>query len=122
MGSLEWGQCGVTTISSPLRDLLPVMAGNAPAATQGVDPMAILPDTKALQARIAELEAKLKAKERAITLKVSEKGCVSLYGFGRFPVSLYGNQWQKLIEMAPEITAYIEANKDKISFDKNKAA
>jgi hypothetical protein len=78
-------------------------------------------DMKAALARIQELEAKVKATERKISLRVSEKGCVSLYGFGRFPVSLYGNQWQKLIEMAPEITAYIEANKDKISFDKKKS-
>jgi len=42
------------------------------------------------------------------TLKVSEKGGVSLYGLGRFPVTLYKEQWIKLLDMAPEIRAFID--------------
>src|SRR5881628_787346 len=49
--------------------------------------------TAALLARIAQLEAAAKATERKLSLKVSEKGAVSLYGMGRFPVTLYGTQW-----------------------------
>jgi hypothetical protein len=82
----------------------------------------VLPDLQAenaeLQARIQELEAKLKANEKRATLRVSKKGCVSLYGFGRFPISLYGNQWGKLWEIQEDVKAFIEANKDKISFAK----
>jgi hypothetical protein len=49
-------------------------------------------------------------KNRAIkrtTLKVSEKGGVSVYGLGRFPVTLYKEQWEKLLEMAKDIHAFI---------------
>jgi hypothetical protein len=41
---------------------------------------------------------------------VSEKGAVSVYGMGRFPVTLYKEQWLKLLDMAPEIRAFIAAN------------
>jgi hypothetical protein len=44
---------------------------------------------------------------RGVTLKVSEKGGVSVYGLGRFPVTLYQEQWQKLLDMADDIRAFI---------------
>jgi len=44
---------------------------------------------------------------RAVTLKVSEKGGLSVYGMGRFPVTLYKEQWIKLLDMADEIRAFI---------------
>jgi hypothetical protein len=44
---------------------------------------------------------------RGVTLKVSEKGGVSVYGLGRFPVTLYKEQWLKLLEMADEIRTFI---------------
>jgi hypothetical protein len=47
---------------------------------------------------------------RGITLKVSEKGAVSLYGVGRFPVTLYKEQWAKILGMAGEIEAFIRDN------------
>jgi hypothetical protein len=43
-------------------------------------------------------------------LKVSEKGALSLYGVGRFPVTLYKEQWVKVLEKADEIRAFIVAN------------
>jgi hypothetical protein len=43
-------------------------------------------------------------------MKVSEKGALSVYGMGRFPVTLYKEQWLKLLGMADEIKAFIEAN------------
>lgn len=49
------------------------------------------------------------------TIKVSEKGACSVYGLGRFPVSLYRSQWERLFTMVPEIQAFIEANKDKLA-------
>ncbi len=51
---------------------------------------------------------------RAISLKVSEKGGVSLYGLGRFPVTLYKEQWAKLLDMADEIRAFLKDNDSKL--------
>lgn len=68
------------------------------------------PNVAELLARIAQLEAAAKATERKLTLKVSEKGALSLYGMGRFPVTLYRGQWERLLAAAPEITAFIKAN------------
>jgi hypothetical protein len=45
-----------------------------------------------------------------IRMKVSEKGAVSIYGMGRFPVTLYKEQWLKLLDMAVDIRAFIAAN------------
>ena len=45
-----------------------------------------------------------------IRMKVSEKGAVSIYGMGRFPVTLYKEQWLKLLDMSAEIRAFIAAN------------
>jgi hypothetical protein len=44
---------------------------------------------------------------RGLSLKVSEKGAVSLYGIGRFPVTLYKEQWAKILGMAGQIEAFI---------------
>jgi hypothetical protein len=64
-----------------------------------------------LQAELERLRAEnaaLKAKgSRAVSLKVSEKGAVSVYGLGRFPVTLYQEQWLKLLDMASEIRDFI---------------
>jgi len=61
--------------------------------------------------RRKELEGRL-AKGTTLRLKVSEKGAVSVYGLGRFPVTLYLEQWDKLLSHADELRAFIEANKD----------
>jgi hypothetical protein len=45
-----------------------------------------------------------------ITMKVSEKGAVSVYGMGRFPVTLYKEQWLKLLDMSDDIRAFIATN------------
>ncbi len=64
-----------------------------------------------LQAEIERLKAeneRLKAQRTGrVSLKVSEKGGVSLYGLGRFPVTLYKEQWVKLLDMADEIRLFI---------------
>jgi hypothetical protein len=49
-----------------------------------------------------------------IRIKVSEKGAVSVYGMGRFPVTLYKEQWLKLLDMAAEIRAFIAANESQL--------
>jgi hypothetical protein len=53
-------------------------------------------------------------KPRDISMKVSEKGAVSIYGLGRFPVTLYKEQWERLLDRADEIRAFIKANDDKL--------
>jgi hypothetical protein len=58
----------------------------------------------------AENERLRKTASRGMTLKVSEKGGVSVYGLGRFPVTLYKEQWLKLLDMAGEIRAFIAEN------------
>ena len=50
------------------------------------------------------------ATNRGMTIKVSEKGGVSVYGLGRFPVTLYKEQWTKLLDMAEEIRGFIRDN------------
>jgi hypothetical protein len=57
-----------------------------------------------------ENEALKKSASSGIRMKVSEKGAVSIYGMGRFPVTLYKEQWLKLIDMSAEIRAFIAAN------------
>jgi len=47
-------------------------------------------------------------------MKVSEKGGVSIYGLGRFPVTLYKEQWAKLLDMADDIRAFIKENEPKL--------
>jgi len=65
-------------------------------------------------ARLSQLEAeneRLKAqKAKAMTLKVSEKGALSVYGLGRFPISLYRSQWEGLLGAKDDILAFIEEN------------
>lgn len=55
-------------------------------------------------------------------LKVSEKGGVSVYGLQRFPVTLYPQTWLTLLDKAAEIKAFIEANRDKLSWKEAKKA
>src|SRR5215813_12620796 len=68
-------------------------------------------DTKAELERLRNENAALKkGASSGIRLKVSEKGAVSVYGMGRFPVTLYKEQWLKLLDMSNDIRAFIAAN------------
>ena len=55
-----------------------------------------------------------KGASSAVRMKVSEKGALSVYGMGRFPVTLYKEQWLRLLGMADEIRSFIEANEAKL--------
>lgn len=61
-----------------------------------------------------ENEALKQTSSKGLSLKVSEKGALSVYGMGRFPVTLYKEQWLKLLGMADQIQAFITANEDKL--------
>jgi hypothetical protein len=71
-----------------------------------------------IQAELARLRAEnasLKEKRSGSTsMKVSEKGAVSVYGLGRFPVTLYQEQWQKLLALSDDIKTFIADNKDRL--------
>ena len=62
----------------------------------------------------AENEALKKTKEKGLTMKIGEKGGLSVYGLGRFPVTLYKEQWIRLLAMADEIRNFIQTNDDKL--------
>jgi hypothetical protein len=61
-----------------------------------------------------ENERLRRSASRGITLKVSEKGGVSVYGLGRFPVTLYKEQWLKLLDTAEELRAFIRENESSL--------
>ena len=73
------------------------------------------PTKEELMARIAELE-KQTASKRSGTLqfKVGEKGGVSVYGLGRFPVTLYYEQWIRLLDASAELREFLEENKGRL--------
>ena len=58
----------------------------------------------------SENAALKKTSAKGLSMKISEKGGLSVYGLGRFPVTLYKEQWKKLLELKEEIIAFLEAN------------
>jgi len=62
----------------------------------------------------AENERLKSRSSRGVSLRVSEKGGVSVYGLGRFPVTLYKEQWARLLDMADDIRAFIRENDGKL--------
>ena len=73
------------------------------------------PTKEELLARIAELEKQAGNKRSGrLEFKVSEKGGVSVYGLGRFPVTLYYEQWHRLLTAAEELSKFLEDNKSKL--------
>ncbi len=77
--------------------------------------MATDEELKAELERLRAENAALKARGgRGISMKVSEKGAVSVYGLGRFPVTLYQEQWLKLLDMADDIRGFIRENEGRL--------
>ena len=73
------------------------------------------PTKEDLMARIADLEKKLGSKPTGkLEFKVGDKGGVSVYGLGRFPVTLYYEQWNKLLDAAKHLRAFLETNKSRL--------
>lgn len=74
-----------------------------------------MPSEDEMQAEIARLRAENEALKKPVargqmSLRVSEKGALSVYGLGRFPVTLYREQWEKLLGMADQIRQFIQEN------------
>jgi hypothetical protein len=76
-----------------------------------------MPTEEEMRAEIERLRAENEALKRPrgqTSLRVSEKGALSVYGLGRFPVTLYREQWEKLLGMADEIRQFIVENDGKL--------
>lgn len=71
------------------------------------------PTYEELKAQLAALKAK-EERSGGLSFKVSDKGGVSVYGLGRFPVTLYYEQWMRLLDKAQELRAFLEENKAKL--------
>jgi hypothetical protein len=74
-----------------------------------------MPSPEELLAEVERLRAENENLKKPVTrgqtsLKVSEKGAVSVYGLGRFPVTLYREQWEKLLAMSDQIKQFIQEN------------
>ena len=80
----------------------------------------VLPDLMAELERLRSENAKLKAAKGG-SMKITGKGGLSVYGLGRFPVTLYRSQWESLFERRSEIEAFIAANGDKLASKGEKA-
>ncbi len=72
------------------------------------------PSYEELKARVAELEKQAGRKRGTLEFRVSEKGAVSVYGLGRFPVTLYYEQWVRLLDVAPGLREFLEENKSRL--------
>lgn len=99
------------TLASQLKGIsLPTPPANdAPKASEGQDELAKLKaDLEAARAENERLKASAKT---GLTIKRSEKGAVSVYGLGRYPVTLYWEQWERLLAVGKDVTAFISANK-----------
>ena len=73
------------------------------------------PTREELMARIAELEKQSETKKSGkLEFRVSEKGGVSVYGLGRFPVTLYYEQWTRLLDAGDDLKAFLENNKSRL--------
>ncbi len=73
------------------------------------------PTKEELMARIAELESQSDSRKRgSLEFRVGEKGGVSVYGLGRFPVTLYYEQWVRLLDASAGLRTFLEENKTKL--------
>ena len=72
------------------------------------------PTYEELKAKVAELEKQQGRRTGSLDFRVSEKGAVSVYGLGRFPVTLYYEQWTRLLDVADKLREFMEENKSKL--------
>ena len=74
------------------------------------------PTYEELKAKLAQLEKQAETRKRSgvLEFKVGEKGGVSVYGLGRFPVTLYYEQWNRLLAAAEDLKKFMEENKSRL--------
>jgi len=92
----------------------PAASGQSTGAYRMAKEQTVSERIKELEEQNAKLTAKLQTRQ-TLTLKVSEKGALSLYGLGRFPVTLYVGQWEKVLGHVEAIKAFIKEAGDKLS-------
>jgi hypothetical protein len=84
-----------------------------------LNPSDLLAQMARLQAQVFELQAEneqlARQREQGVTLKVTDKGGLSVYGLQRFPVTLYKSQWLKLFSIKEQIESFIVSNDDKLA-------
>lgn len=80
------------------------------STSKGIEMNAVLAEIARLRAENEELARKAANKAPSLGIKLSQKGAVSVYGLGRFPVTLYGSQWERLIALVPDIEKFLKAN------------
>jgi hypothetical protein len=85
-----------------------------PSSNQRMEEKMAEPTYDELKARLEELEKKSVRRTGELDFKVGEKGGVSVYGLGRFPVTLYYEQWNRLLEAAPKLREFLEENKSRL--------
>lgn len=80
------------------------------------------PTYEELKAQLAALQEKVRTRQRrAVDFKVSEKGAVSVYGLGRFPVTLYYEQWVRLLDHVDQLREFLEENKPSLKLKQPEA-
>jgi hypothetical protein len=72
------------------------------------------PTYEELKARLEQLEKQGPKRTGALEFRVGEKGGVSVYGLGRFPVTLYYEQWIRLLDLSDQLRQFLEDNKSKL--------
>jgi hypothetical protein len=72
------------------------------------------PTYEELKARLEELEKQGTRRTGSLEFRVGEKGGVSVYGLGRFPVTLYYEQWTRLLDSADQLREFLDQNKSKL--------
>ena len=74
------------------------------------------PTYEELKARLSQLEKQVESRKKSGTIefRVGEKGGVSVYGLGRFPVTLYYEQWNRLLGAAEDLKTFMEENKSRL--------
>ena len=72
------------------------------------------PTYEELKAKLAELEKQGPRRTGSLEFRVGEKGGVSVYGLGRFPVTLYYEQWIRLLDSADKLREFLEENKSRL--------
>jgi hypothetical protein len=81
------------------------------------------PSYEELKAKLAEAEQQLKGRKKgSVDFRVSEKGGVSVYGLGRFPVTLYYEQWIRLLDQVDSLREFLESNKGSLKLKETSAA
>src|SRR5262249_58629184 len=97
-------------IAANVQAIMALLCGITESWNAGTNTMSSEEDLKAEIERLRAENESLKRPRGQTSLRVSEKGALSVYGLGRFPVTLYREQWDKLLGMSDEIRQFIKDN------------